>query len=883
MAVAKGWCGQSNMAGVADWRDLSAPLSAAQLAHLLFWHLDFQQFSDDVGQLTPMAFDPAFVNPPTSNYDYPMNLGAPAYFYVPYSFGPELYGGNLIQEYLGADTINVKLSPGGTYLKDFPVYSVGYGGQWYQPGSHRSWDTLLPRNITPYTAIPTGSGTASATGVQSLDDAAASWVTNEHIGSWVLCGGNIAQVFSNTATRLNVLVWAPGGLASPPPPGAYTIEKRAPTAASLTKHFIQYCISAAAAAGGGTSNFDMRLVNFQLGESSALTADRAANAKQAMLSCIWYIRNALVSNGLTSLPAHKIGFVLGLIKQSNGVWPFAKQVNDGYREIADGDPFISISEVEDLPLGGRDGTDGVHYNAEGQKTNGLRFGKAGIALLELQPSDPSRKSIVVPGQHRVVRPVWGIGNPIGAFTGYSGLTAATAALRRYPGLYLFRDPQSNEYPTESTPGGLGLRTGETAEIGFASPQQGTAMTRLSTLSMQHQLPRRQQAGVRADSVARGFAPVAGAGSFNAFDEQALVSASTNQTHTIYQSGNVTRIRTAIPSAAIDREWLLRGHRGGVGISGVLRISEHLGTDVDQPWMEHRIGYGDFTEAQAAGIGLTMVSPRLRQDVVTHRPSGVRSLLSRVVGQEFNANSAVPTFLDTLEVDHGAVVEQEAVLWPGVTIDQEVTPNWRGIEGVIRIVQTWTCAFSIGDDISFVAPEITVWGTTDCDRQVMIDALTGTEYDQSWDATNNRYSEWGATTLTTFNKDGTVNATAANPLTGRRGVACWQSTGVIQGPSDGLVWGLYVDAQGTPSYDGIRASAAVIGNQREPAEAPAAGFADYDQRNWAYCRQVSESQGVIFAANTPIKVAAFVCVGTMAQVKAAAAQLAALGVDATWTT
>lgn len=877
MGEAIGWIGQSNAAGFANWLSLSTPASGSELAHLLFWQIDLQQFSDDVGQWTAMSFDPSLQDVPTSAFDYPPNLGFPTWFsfLVPYSFGPEIYGGLAIRDYLSADVLNVKLAMGGSFLKGRPPGPpTVYGGPWTWLQSHASWDTTQDRDTSPYDATVVASGTA--TGVtsafpllSSLTDSGASWTPGEFKDCWVWMDGMQGLILDNTATQLTVQAWV-WDLLTGPSAGAYTIERRTYVAASLTKHFLATAAAAFGEAGGTLADFDMGVVVNVIGESDSTDLALSLNAKQNMLSVIWAIRQGLVAEGITSRDDYGVGFVITLVKEGT-VWPFAENVNALFRELAECDPNVRLVPVQDLPLGGYTGTDQLHYNHDGQRTLGQRCGAAAIELLS--PSlAATRKSHRYYRQHVVVSPVWGVGTPVHQMLVASQIAGVPNL--RYPGWYAERDGMQGLIPVylDQSGGNILQRPFGGAAPGFAHQTVQVGQEPVDAFQARPAAVTRARGSLtRAQTT--GFVWPAGAGSYDPWSGRSLTVTSATQTHVLQVGPVVNRMRTTVAGTGIDREWVARAHSGARGISGTLRIDERAGDDVGAYWMEHRIGHGDYHQAQVTE-GFTKVAPLISMRVDTETDCAL-------VGQEFNCDSGVPSLRDGVQTGHGGTAALgDSVLWPNVTVRQRVTPNFRGIEGAFRIVYEWTPTFQVGGGMDTTALEIACYGTVDFDQQFVYDPATDTLTDLSWSGSDNRYSEATTGALTRYNSNGTVYSTAGAPFSLRYGLVGWRADGGVDSSGDDLTYGFF-QRLSSDSRGGGYATHLRVGERTSAS--PVAGFADYDQPSWCYVQQrVENAASVVYAAGQPIRAAAFLCVGTLAQVKAAAAALAALQVNSTWT-
>lgn len=123
-----------------------------------------------------------------------------------------------------------------------------------------------------------------------------------------------------------------------------------------------------------------------------------------------------------------------------------------------------------------------------------------------------------------------------------------------------------------------------------------------------------------------------------------------------------------------------------------------------------------------------------------------------------------------------------------------------------------------------------------------------------------------------NNDDTVNSQLAAPFSQDRGVVGWTS-------ADGFTVGIYGQVFAGQSLEQI--ASLTVGNRAQPTPANVPGFAAYDQLDYAYLRQTTAFDGKPMAAGNTYRWAMFVLVGTVAQVQAAALQLAALQVNAQW--
>lgn len=860
--------GQSNMWGAADWRNNPSPPSGASLARLKHWMVDIMQFSDAVGAIVPLDFDASRMDVPTSAYDYPMSSGGPASSFG-WNFGPDVYGGLALADHFGTDIQIVKLAPGGTFLTNaerVPGTDRSGNGSWCWLGAHQTWDTTLARSSAPYTTIVRDTGTATASTITSLTDPTKTWTTDQHKFRWITMGGAVGYCTGNSATVASVGFWVPNPLGPPPTPGAYTIDDRIVGSASLAKTALEgYCVAAQAAAGGGTANWDLDGIFMAIGESDAFFPTLAAEFRRNLLKLIWYFRTTAVSLGLTSRQAHQIKVVMSLIAEIPQ-WPHANVVNQAIRDIAEGDPYFEFVPINGVTFGGFTGVDPIHYDAPGQVLLGQRMG---AAMVSLQSASGARKSIAYPGQHTVVRPVWSIGDPVHRrVSTFAELSAAAADQRRYPSVYLLRDAAAGSVPVYLLRDGRTISNGgDGTLLGWAplTPRQG--MVEIETLSIRDRGSRIAWGGARAGAPVRGWCWIAGCGDPSVFTEVDK----TVGFHTIKWSpaagGLPTRWRTTIPASSIDREWMLRGHRTNFGIAPVLQIDEKATSSI--LWMRHRLGHGDYRQAQVAGIGATF-GPPLRGVTVSAAVAGS----AVAVEENPDESSPLPSGLTVDQVNHGAVAAlQHAVLWPDVQAATTFEIDWRGIVGCHRLVYEVTLPFAV-QAIDDTQIEMPLWARNTFDKQFAYDPATTVETDLGWNSTDNRYHEVNTLLRATYNKNGTLFSTGASWFTRQAGVIGWQAAG-----SDQLVVALFVrlgpGRMRTPTL-------ARLGNWTEPLAGADAGFADYDQRNYAYARVIFGGGGIAWPAGTVFRVAGFVLVGTMAQVKAAADQLYAIGADHTWT-
>ena len=377
--VVIGCIGQSNMLGVAN---VDQHPALPSLDGIRVFQPDLFQARDDVGVFTQLDFAPTRYDVPTAPYDYPVNAGVPPRFASVRLFGPELHAGVVLRERLGAPVHFVKLAVGGVGLVPLVDWPVGLpsGWMWFV---HDSWDPSLPHSVKPYESQRVFAGRATATTATPLRDTSQNWNGDKHKDRWLGCGGTPGRVLGNDRDTLTIEAWVQDPLGAPPTPGPYTIEERTFFHASLARAFAEgYLAGAAAACGPG--GIDCRGVLVAQGETDGLREASARAAKANMQALIAYLRTTMVARGFTTLAAEQVPFVLALVKESE-VWPFAKLVNAGYRELAANDPFVAVVDTQDVALGGFDGVDRNHYSAAGQQLLGERMA---AALLGLQAKLP---------------------------------------------------------------------------------------------------------------------------------------------------------------------------------------------------------------------------------------------------------------------------------------------------------------------------------------------------------------------------------------------------------------------------------------------------------------------------------------------------------------
>lgn len=862
MTLGFGFIGQSNEFGLADHRQLSSPATAPQLARLKYWQANLSSRSDSTGQFVALDFDPAKQDVATGDYDYPPCMGNPLVVPLPYGFGPDVYAGVTISSSLAQDIAVLKLAPVGTSLTSRVVLRYDqYQIAWFQPNAHRSWDTTIARSSAPYTATTDYSGTATACTSSTLVDGSANWATNQWVDRWVVRGTYEGYVTGNTQTTLTVAFWMPYW-PSTPPTGAYTIEKRSLTPASLSRTYTDGYIAAAKAAD---PTLDMRVIDTGIGETDAQDAATAAVAAESMLSLMWWVRRRIVTLGATTLAEARIGFVLGLIKESS-FWPYAALVNAAYRKIAECDPYVRVAPVDDIPGGGYDGvSDTIHYTAAGQQAWGRLKGALALEILSL-PSGLSRRSLRYFRQCVVVRPLWGIGSTqLRAYSTWPGLGSAGFAERRAPNCYLLRDSEQGSIPLfMSSDGSTIARTGAGGGslIGFARAALADGM---------EEAPRSLRAPGARPGANTSSGSTQGGGdvwdvSDDPFPDAWVAFASANQTTQFHFGAGVHRAKVSIPGAGIsDREFLQRSFAGDRSLSAQLGITEVVGA-IGATWMQHTIGWGDYRRAQTSGGGMIHLPPCVKSTI----DGG--SLLAEVIPVEGSPDELGGSPADTF--NHGGVsADGDAALWPNMRLRQTVTPNWLGIEGCHRVVHRFSSPVTVGGPDT-LAWSMRVFLTDNFGTQWAHDPATATDYDGGYVQANNYYWEQTRSARQQFNASGaTVGGSLSSWWSRGAGVVGWEAGAGNQSINDGLCVAIY-------AAFGRTTSKVTIGNELNPAAASDPNFIAVDQLKALFLQQDwLPSSGTTC---TTIETAMFLLVGTRAQVKAAAARLYAIGVDSTWT-
>jgi len=899
-----GTIGQSNAVALSKWEQNPVPASPVALARLNFFVQDMWQLTDEVGVMAPLVFDPAKLDTPTSGTDtlatipFPFNAALGPIGFV---FGPEVYAGLGVSLALGNINLAVvKLAVGGTSLTRLnAVGSNGSFTSWYWPGCHTSWDPSLPRSSTPFVSVAGPSGTSTSVDATSMTDSSLSMATNQFAGYWITRGGSQAIVSSNNATKFTIFGnWWP----TTPTNGAYSLDRRAVFEASLLKSYVPgYHKGAADALALAADTLDMRCYAVVFGEQEAADLARAQRAKQNLLNLIWYVRRAVVAGGWTTVTAEKLGFTISKVKDGSATlnyWGAATGrtgsdlYNQAVSEIAIADPYVACISVGDLAVGGLTGSDTVHYTTLSTINHGTRHGQAMVEIINTV-TPRARRSHVMFGHHTLVQPVWGVGST--QLDRYAAdvteLLAIPASQRRLPVFFIEAEGSGDSVPVYLTPTREAVDNERGTLVGYARPRLAAGMVDITAATKYERPSKVARRGIDSGSRVRGA--VWKAGSISGFDEVPIQSPSTNQNHVISPAfgagGVITRWSTEIPASGINREWLLRSARGSFGVSARLLIDEVIaGTE---RWMRHELSNGgDYTPAQSAGVAVTKLAPTL--DVVG-RLGFVRG---RSLAMEFNADSgapltAAPAIFDSstqapinptaLEVDHGGT-NSRGVLWPGVRMAQQVDMHWRDIEGCFRFVFEVSPDHDLGDDASTLVMAPTIWLQGPAfDAQFVYDPDLNLNTDLAWTPTNNRWRRLLSQATVVHNKDNTVNSTTGPMLSKDRGVVGWTSTGGFGAPPDGLTVGVYAAIRETSTETMDQVRHLTCGNKAEPTPATVPGFAAYDQLDYAYLRQTMQITGKPILAGTTRRWAMFVLVGTMAQVQAAALQLAQLGVDAQW--
>lgn len=873
-----GWGGQSNMTSSSDVDDLAGgPPSAPSLARLWFYKEDLWDYTDDVGQFEQMVFAAGQLGVPTNGFDYPQNWGQPLNQYFYNCIAAEVYAGVALADYHATDLLNVKLAPPGTILDVRDNISAGVDAQtgWFQSASHTSWSIDLPRDVTPWIASVKDTGTATSVTATTLVDTTKSWVPGAFAAAWVTMGGSTGFCIGNTATVLNIYKWRPEG-AGAPAAGAYVVEYRKMQPAGLARHFIEgYVPGAVAAAAALPQTIEFEGFFLAQGESDAMVDRSARLYKANLLDLIWYFRESLDALGLLPGEMYEFKWVSALIKSPSIFWTLENGilVNNGMREIAYSDPQCGVVDVADVSLGGTNGSDQIHYDANGQKVLGTNMG-AEMVRLHTAPFF-SRRSHAYVYRHEVFRPVWGItiGGKLARYVAtVAEIMAVDPSSRTGPLFYTLRDGRDGCMPLYLDEDGREINNlgGEPIGYGLIDPAVGSVCVAAVQIPDTGR-PRRMYRGARASEMASGHIWLAGDGSGTFSEEQVDVEgAGDHQIHLSRACGGLPKRWSTFGSFG-TKNWLLRGACGQFGINAQLRIREKVGRN-SHYWMRHHLTQcGDYRTPHASSMPIAGLAPSLPVSITPTKWTG------GTVAMEWAPDTlAPPKFAESgetedlaqIQVTHaGSSALQDAVLWPGVRITHEITPNWHGIEGVFRFVWTVEADFDLGTAKDTLELEPTVWcnGTVMDDDQFVYDIDTATLTSLGWGAGTNRYQQFSATDKWLLNEDGTVNA--KDPPDFVRGLIGWMTT-------DGFLASWYVDLRN----DG---SLATAGNKAHPTPANDPTRAVYDQLNYAFFRYTARLQGQVIQAGAPWRVATFLVVGSQVKTTAAADQLSSLGVNASW--
>ncbi len=874
---ALGCIGQSNGYGVADHRAVSSPATAPQLARLKYFQVSMGQFTDSVGTITPFAFDPALQDSPINgDYDYNPSVGAPDYTLLPYTFGPDIYCGVTVSVALAEDLTVVKLSPGATALTSREVGTATLPASWFIAAAHKSWDTTIARSSAPYTVTVNDSGTSTAMTSSTLTDGTKSWATNVHAGRWVTRGSYQAYIVSNTATVLTLLGgWFPYWTGVPAT-GAYQIQTRSLTPASLAKAFTEgYCVAANTAAGGG---LDFRHIIIALGETDSMELATAQAAKSNMLALIWWVRQRLKALGLTTLEAGRIGISLSLI-QEIPIWAYASIVNAGFREIAAADPYVRLVPLDGITTGGYAGGDDIHYNGTGQKLFGQRHGAAMLDLLSAPAA--TRKSHDYFGQHVTVRPVWSIGGK--QWSTWPGLSGVADSARTDPIFYLLRDEEAGSYPVYLDGAGRTLSNSPSSGsrlLGYARSVRGAGMDEVDAFQMVDPSSRGLGRGGVSGKMAKGFCWPMGFADSVAFPS-AWRSFTLGGHQIEFDHGvGAHRARVTIAGTGIAaREFLQRGYCGSMALSSELRVYEAIGTGA--PWMHHRIGWGSYRRAAASGVGMAHMPPVIS---ATRTPT---SLSAEVTAVEAGVDEGITAPLyqtgrTTDEMNHGGVAaDGDAVLWPNVRISQTIHPNWDGREGVHRIVHTLTFPVALGVTSDTIEWWLNAYLTDNFGLQWGVDVASATKTDGAYSQAQNAYWSHALAASTKKLADGTLVSTNATWFPNRAALIAWDATSGTPALGDGLCVGIYATFAGRGQFGS--ASRLVIGGEVNPGAAANPAFGSSDQLTAMPLHMVFDiPAGTVIAAGTTLKAAMFLLAGTEAQIRARATSLYAAGIDSSFT-
>jgi len=401
-----GWIGQSNMTGHCDVNTLSIvamPDDSVLRAAISYYQVNLDGTSDRDGQITPMSFH-GWPSPAACShgFDYQPNLLVDASGSYAGSFGPDLVASFLVSALTGEHIVNCKLAVDGAFLTvtdnppaiSFPLDHIG-GYLWsdafstFDPDLPWLGDSNCYHSLDLHSGVVSGAGLASPTSL-FLKDQSAAWSPNSWADRWVYANGLTAKVLNNTSDTLTLGHWCTSSTATSLVGSHYTIQSLTSAPASIAKSWLYgYCATTKQLLAAAGKDMDMRCVGIQIGESDSLEHGTASQVESKMLRLIDWIRKGLVQGGMTSVQEHEVGIVLGLIKD-NPPWTHAASVNLAYRNIAAADPFVRVSEVADIPVGGAAPSPGqpdfdpLHYTADGQIVNGLRFAIEMLGLLSAQ-------------------------------------------------------------------------------------------------------------------------------------------------------------------------------------------------------------------------------------------------------------------------------------------------------------------------------------------------------------------------------------------------------------------------------------------------------------------------------------------------------------------
>lgn len=401
-----GWIGQSNMVGHCDLSTLTMvamPDDSMLRSAISYYQVNLDGTSDRDGRVSPMMFHgwPAPAACP-HGFAYQPNLLVDTSGSHAGSFGPDLAASLLVSAWTGEHIVNCKLAVSGAFLTQtdsppaisFPLEQVG---SYLWSGAFSTYDLDLPwlGENNCYHALDLFGGTVAGAGATSptelfLRDPSASWSADMWAGDWVFANGLTAKVLHNTADTLTVSHWCTATSPAPITGSPYSIQSLSMRPASIAKSWLHgYCATTKQLLAAAGKDMDLRCVGIQIGESDSLRHSTASLVETKMLQLIAWIRKGLVQGGMTTVQEHEVGIVLGLIRES-APWTHAASVNQAYRNIAAADPFVRVSEVTGIPVGGAAPSpsspdfDPLHYTADGQIINGLRFAVEMLNLLTAQ-------------------------------------------------------------------------------------------------------------------------------------------------------------------------------------------------------------------------------------------------------------------------------------------------------------------------------------------------------------------------------------------------------------------------------------------------------------------------------------------------------------------